>query len=344
MDFSQIFFNPSNPAGYSSIYKLSKKTEKSRQKTLDWLSGQDAYTLHKRRLKKFPRRKTMVRGIDDQWQMDLVDMTKYARYNTNYKFLLTAIDVFSRFAFAVPLKNKTGTEVVKGLTKLFVNRMPRRIQADRGSEFYNLHVRTFLSKRNIPLFSTYNEPKAAMVERFNRTLKERMFRFFTKENTYRYIEVLPHLLFSYNNSVHRITKTKPSEVTEHNQDQIWERLYKKELQPRAAFRFKVGDVVRLSKIKNKFEKGYTPNWTEEYFYVAARRGTHPVTYKIKDDAGEILEGSFYEPELQLIRTPTEYPIDVIKSRKLKNNKSEHYVHFRGWPDSFNQWIPAENLL
>lgn len=347
MEFSKIYYNPSNPAGYGSIQKLMSESGSSRKDTLQWLSGQDSFTLHRKKLRKFPRRKTMVSGVNVQYQVDLVDMVKYARYNSNYKYILTAIDVFSRYAYAIPLKNKTGVEVVKALKKIFVSNQPLRLQSDYGVEFYNIDVKTFLAKRKIDLFSTSNETKAAIVERFNRTLKERMFRYFTKNNTYRYLDILNDMVSGYNTSVHRIIKMRPIDVTKENEKMLWERLYGDTLKTNSHFRFEIGDVVRISKMKDIFEKGYTPNWTREYFYIIGRRNTNPVTYKLKDSRGEVLKGSFYEPEIQKIKSPTDetsYPIDIIRRKKMKNNKMKYYVHYRGWPDSFNEWIDAENLM
>lgn len=345
--FTDIYYNLSNPAGYASIDKLSRESKTSKKDALQWLSGQDAFTLHRKKLHKYPRRKTMVQGMNIQYQIDLVDMVKYARYNSNYRYLLTAIDVFSRYAYAVPLKNKTGVEVVKALKKIFVTNQPIRIQTDRGVEFLNLHVKTFLAKRKIKLFSTSNETKAAIVERFNRTLKERMFRYFTKSGSYRYIDVLDELITGYNNSIHRITKMRPVDVSEENQEELWNRLYGEDLKSKSHFKFEIGDTVRISRMKDIFEKVYTPNWSREHFRIIARRGTNPVTYKLKDVAGEIISGSFYEPELQKIQAPsveTNYPIDIIRRKKLKNNKMKFYVHYRGWPNTFDEWIDAENIV
>ena len=345
--FADLYYNVSDPVGYGSVDKLKNKTQASKKETLQWLSGQDAYTLHKKKLQKFSRRKTMVRGMNIQWQLDLVDMIKYARYNSNYKYLLTSIDVFSRYAHAVPLKKKTGSEVVRALKKILTSQQPLRLQVDRGAEFYNVNVRTFLAKRNIALFSTYNETKAAMVERFNRTLKERMFRYFTKNRTYKYLDVLNDLVTGYNNSMHRITRMKPVDVNKENESDLWKRLYSSTLRARNKFKFKIGDAVRLGRLKNKFEKGYTPNWTTEHFHIFGRRGTNPVTYKLKDEDGEVIKGSFYEPELQKIQLPNSesvYPVDIIRTKKFKNKQIKHYVHYRGWPDKFDEWVDAENMV
>ena len=150
--FARIYFDPSNPSGFGSIHKLTKAAQKNDPKiTLndvkDWARYNDTYTLHKKRLRKYPMRKTISRGLDHQWQMDLVDLTKYARQNNNYRFILTSIDVFSRYAFAVPIKNKSGTQVAAAMEKIFILREPKIIQVDKGSEFYNSSVDALLKKK-----------------------------------------------------------------------------------------------------------------------------------------------------------------------------------------------------
>ena len=128
--------------------------------------------------------------------------------------------------------------------------------------------------------------KAAIVERFNRTLKEKMWRFFTHKKSFRYMEVLKDLLTSYNNSYHRTIKTTPRSVTSQNEDSIWHTMYghPKLLPDETAvrFKFKIGDLVRISKVKRIFDKGYTANWTREIFKVFACEPRKPPVYRLTD--------------------------------------------------------------
>ena len=349
---SKIYYDISNPAGYSSIDKLYNAALKELpnlklKQVKDWLRRQDTYTLHNKARKRYPRRKTLSRGIDDVWQMDLCDMTSHSKYNNGYKFLLTVIDVFSRYAFVRPLKNKSGIEVSKAIKDIFdkEERLPKKVGVDMGSEFYNRNVKSLLDKHGIRLYSVNSITKMSMVERLNRSLKGRMFKYFTRHNTRKYIDVLQKLVESYNLSKHRIIKLAPAEVDKSIEKILWKRLYQNEFAKSVKYKHKVGDYVRISKIKKTFEKGYLPNWSTELFIIAERRATKPPTYKLKDLKDELLKGSFYEHELQLMDKPTPddlYQVDVLRKRKT-GRKTEYLVHYRGWPSQFDEWISGEQL-
>lgn len=349
---SKIYYDVSNPAGYSSVDKLYSAARKELptlrlKQVKDWLRDQETYTLHNKARKRYPRRKTLSRGIDDVWQMDLCDLSSISRYNNGYKFLLTGIDVFSRYAFVRPLKNKSGIEVTKALKDIFEkeNRSPQKLGVDMGTEFYNRNVKSLLDSHDIKLYSVYSIVKMGVIERFNRTLKSKMFKYFTKHNTRRYIDVLQNLVDSYNKSKHRTIQLAPAQVDKSKEKVLWKKLYKNEFVKSVKYRFKVGDYVRISKIKKTFEKGFLPNWTKEYFIIADRLATKPPTYKVKDFQGELIKGRFYEPELQLVTKPTPdapYQVDVLQTKKIRK-KTMYLVHFRGWPSSFDEWISEEQL-
>lgn len=125
----------------------------------------------------------MVSGIDDQWQADLVDVRALSRYNRGFQFLLTCIDIFSKYAWVIPLKNKTGISLTKAFKQILKSgRRPLKLQTDKGSEFFNRNVKQFLEQHHIHLFATHDETKASIVERFNRTFKEKMWKYFTAKN------------------------------------------------------------------------------------------------------------------------------------------------------------------
>lgn len=349
---SSIYYDPKNPAAYSSLYRLFNAAKGINdsiriEDVKNWLKGQDVYTQHKPTRKKYRRRITVVRGIDDTWQLDLVVLTNIARYNSNFGYLLTAIDVFSRFAFAEPIKRKSGAEVTRALETIIAksNRLPRMIFVDKGSEFYNSNFTSLLSKKGIGIYSINSEMKASVIERFNRTLLSKLFKYFTKTNTRRFIEVLPDFMSAYNSSKHRTIGMAPENVSIENEERLWRKLYARDLLRRPEFKYKLNDRVRISKVKGKFEKGYLPGWSDEHFIVVHRRGTNPPTYKLKDLQNTVLKGSFYESEIQKISTPSDddrYQIEIIRSRKRKG-KIQHFVHYKGWPDKFDEWIDAEQI-
>jgi len=163
----------------------------------------------------------------------------------------------------IPLKNKTGTEVASALQKVFKERKPEKLWVDEGKEFYNKHVQQL-----VDLYSTENEEKSSVVERWNRTMKEKMFRYFTANSARKYIDILDEFVNSYNNTVHSSIKMTPMEASKReNENQVWRNLYGDYSPPeRKAPKFSIDDNVRITKKKSIFEKGYMPNWTEEIFY------------------------------------------------------------------------------
>eukprot|EP00732_Lithocolla_globosa_P001254 Lithocolla_globosa_v1_NODE_591_length_3661_cov_41.346644.p1 type:complete len:354 gc:universal NODE_591_length_3661_cov_41.346644:876-1937(+) len=307
------------------------------------LEGVDAYTLNKQALKNFQRRRVYAGGIDVQWQIDLADLSRLSKENKGFKYLLTVIDVLSKYAWAVPLKTKTGPEVRAALDKIFASgRIPKIIQSDDGKEFYNSRVQELFKKHNITHFSTNNETKASIVERFNRTLKGRMYKYFDVTQSFRYIDVLDDLLEGYNNSYHRSIKMKPSEVNQDNEHQVLSSLYSDDVHMDRQPKLKVGDHVRISGVKHIFGKSFEGEWSIEVFKISEVLNTQPPTYKIVDLMGEDVIGSFYEEELQRVAKPETFRIEkIIRRRK---NGSEVLVKWLGYPDKFNQWIPAEDVI
>ena len=194
-----------------------------------WLSMQDAYTLHKPVTRRFKRRCVVVGGPNQQWQADLVDMSRLKQSNNEITFLLTVIDVFSKRAWCVPLKNKSAAALVVAFRQLLSNsnnRAPTTLQTDKGSEFLNRPLQRLLKEYGVHHFTTHNEDtKASIVERFNRTLKTRMWRYFTKNQTLRYVDVLQDFVRSYNNTYHRSIGMAPSAVNGANQEMVWQRMY-----------------------------------------------------------------------------------------------------------------------
>ena len=312
----------------------------------DWLEKQETYTLHKPAAKSYPRNRVVVSGKDDQFQADLVDLSSISKYNNGYRYLLTVIDILSKYAFAIPLKTKTGPELKQALIKIFkTGRIPAKLQSDHGTEFLNRIVQTYLKSKNVHFFVTNSEIKASVIERLNRTLKNKMYRYFTYKNTWKYIDKLPSFLKSYNNSYHRSIRMKPSQVTKKNDGVVWDTLYGKSIsEPIGRFVFNIGDKVRISKVKRTFEKGYTPNWSREIFTIAERLPRRPPVYRVKDYDGEVLQGVFYEQELQKVQKEDDvYQIEkVIKKRTVKG-KTEYFVKWRGYPDKFNSWVPASSV-
>jgi hypothetical protein len=343
---AEIYYDPSHPAAYGSIQKLRKALPDIDKAVIaEWITRQDPITLHKPARKKFSRLKIRVLYKDQQWQADLCDMQKYAVDNDNNNYIMTVIDCFSKYAWALPLKSKHGPEIVAALKKIFKERKCTKLQTDRGKEFINKPVQDFLRDKNVKFFTANNpDIKAAIVERFNRTLKGKMWRFFTHRKTTRYIDVLPQLVQSYNNTVHSSIKMAPSEVSVLNQIEVYKNIYgprgsNPERRPPIKYKFKAGDYVRIQKEKLKFEKGYEATFTHETFVIdrqMTHHRTHPV-YKLKDLNDEELDSIFYEHELVRAAKPDRRKkFDVEEVLEEKGDKM--LVKWVGYPASFNEWI------
>ena len=350
-----LYYDVTSAGSFGGLDRLHRQVRRddeyniSKSFVREWLSSQDAYTLHRPIRKRWKRNRVYVASMDEQWEIDLVDMSNISRANDSFRYLLTIIDVLSKYAFAVPLKTKTGREVLTAFDSCVTEsgRQPIQVHSDEGMEFLNHTFQQYLKDKDIHHFTTGNkEIKAAVVERFNRTLRSRMYRYFTANYTKRYIDVLPELLEGYNNSYHRSIKMTPSSVTRKNEDVAWHNLYtpKGEGQ-KMTFHFQVGDQVRITKAKKKFEQGYLPNWTEEVFRIGFRIPRSPPVYKLRDAMGEPLMGTFYEKELQKVKISKDslYRVEKIMEEKTVGRKKWMLVKWKGYPSKFNSWVAASDF-
>ena len=306
----EIYTDISNPASFSSPWKLFKaiRSRGHRDVTLldveRFLEGQRSYTLHRHFNPKFKRRKVLARGVGYQYQADLIDYAPLKRENKGLTFLLSVIDVFSCYALLIPLKSKHGETVRDGLVRVFEHmRLPVKFQTDKGKEFYNRHVCELLQKNTVHHFSTEQDVKAQIVEHFNRTVREVMKRYMTHVRSLKYIDIIPDFLERYNNRPHSsIYPYAPSSVNKDNEKVVHELQYGEYLKERKRHhKFSIGDHVRISQYRGTFRKSYRDkNFTEEIFEVVDKLFTNPPMYCLKDLNGELIEGSFYERELQRV--------------------------------------------
>ena len=335
-----VYYNLREPGGFGGIQALQRHTGKSRSAICKFLQGEDAYTLHKPTRIRFSRRRTYTKGINDLFQADLVDVSSISKYNDGYRYILTCIDVFSKTAWALPLKTKSGLEVTAVFESILADRKCNMLQTDKGTEWLNSTFQAMLRKYNIKFYTSENDDiKAAVVERFNRTLKSKMWRYFTHKNTRRFVDVLPDLLYSYNNTYHRSIGMKPSDVHTTNENKVRKRLYPLKSKRKPKWKLLVDDKVRISMQRRPFKKGYIGGWSEEIFVVDARYPTQPVTYRIKDLAGETIKGKFYEPELQkILKRDDIYIIEKIVKTRKRAGAIEYFVKWRGYSDKFNSWV------
>jgi hypothetical protein len=265
--------------------------------------------------------------MDSDHQIDLADMRSVKKYNNQFNYILTCIDVLSRYAWAIPVKNKTAALVAAAYQKIIdEGRKPWRIFSDKGREFMG-EFKKMTESNDITLIFTENPiVKASMVERYNRTLKTRLYKHFTKTNSFKWLKILPKIVRAINHSVHRITEMRPADVTHQNAQKLYKKLYSKAKHMRMVNKkkhkgkFEIGDVVRISKEKGVFYKGYTPNFKSEKFIVAKKLIRDQIVYTLKDFEGVDLTSIFYEPELVKVRSSDggTSPVRRKRGRPRKN--------------------------
>ena len=260
--------------------------------------------------------------------------------------MLNVIDVFSKYSWSIPLKDKKGLTVENAFKQIVKQsgRICKHIWVDKGKEFYNKDMDEWLQGNNINRYSTYGEHKSAVVERFNRTLKEIMWKRFTAENTRNWIDMLDKLLHEYNNRRHSTIGMTPvnASLKENEMKVLQTVTNKKKAIPLTKPKYKVGDKVRMSRVKGIFEKGYLPNWSEEVYTIEKVQKTAPITYIIKDSLGEVIQGSFYSEELQ--KTSQEiYRIEKVIRKKKIDGVEHAFVKWNGYSKKHNQWIPVSQL-
>ncbi|KAL9979408.1 hypothetical protein ACROYT_G017070 [Oculina patagonica] len=287
---------------------------------------------------------------DDEWEGGGLANNYKAIYYRDPEKLIEKLDVIcgsinaGNTSYELKNQDKKGASITSAFNNIIINdkRKPEYLWVDKGSEFYNKTFKEWLKQNDIKMYSTFNEGKAVVIERFNRTLKNKMYKQFTIQGNTQYLEMLPILVKEYNNTKHSSIKMTPTEASkEKNQGIVYLNLYG-DMEPLSAKpKFKVGDKVRISKYKRKvFDKGYTPNWSEEIFIVDKIQYTNPITYKLKDLNNEEIQGSFYESELLKAKQEV-FRIDKVIRRNYK--KKQALVKWKGYSDEFNSWIPIKDL-
>jgi len=332
-----VYFDPENPGSFGGVSRLKKAVGADPSK---WLLSQNAYTLHKPARRRFRRRKYIVKGIDSLWQADLADFKSIAKWNNGNSYVLVVIDVFSKYVWAEPVKNKEAKTTLEAFRKILNRdqRVPKNFMTDKGREFDNVQMKNYCSKQDINYYTSQNpETKAAIAERVIRTLKSRLYRYFEHKKVWKYTDVLQKIVDSYNGSKHRSIGMAPNEVSAANENRVRRKLYPKS-QSKPSFKFNIGDQVRLAREKPVFGKGYKQQWTDEIFTVCQQKRTDPPTYKVKDYNGESIVGTFYEPELQKVIDTGVYSVDKILKTRTRKGKKEFFVSWKGYPDSMNSWV------
>lgn len=301
--------------------------------------------LHRSVRSNFRRRRVHIKGLKDLFQADLVEMIPYAKSNRGYRYILVVINAFSKFVWMVPVKRKTGELVTAAIESILkkLKWSPKNLQTDLGKEFYNRPFQQLMTKYRINHYSVYSTKKASIVERVNRTLKAIMWKRFSFQGSYKWLDWLPEVAREYNNRVHTTIGMKPADVTKKDEKRLLTTVYRPQNIKAVKLttqKFTIGDPVRISKYRQQFFKGYTPNWSNEVFRIREVKLGDPITYLLRDSKGEDILGGFYREELQKVAHPDVYLVERILRRK----KDKVLVKWLGMDSSHSSWIDRRNVV
>jgi len=338
---NELYYNLPNSSAFAGQKQLQLQSKKPLKDVKTWLSKQRVYTLHKQIKRRYPTRPYRAKFKNQFWETDLVDMQNYVNENDSFKYIITVIDVFSRYGFALALKNKSKLSIINAFKSIFENEQPKYLSSDEGKEFTNKLFTSFLNGLNIKQFFRKPPLKAALCERYNRTLKMKIEKYFTHMGNHRWVDILPDVVTSYNNAYHRTIKMSPSEAyNKKNRKKVF-RMQEERIKAMNTYRkqkFKKGDYVRIAKYKPLFEKGYTPNWSEEVFIIVKIHSKYkPIMYSVKDYNNEVIDGKFYTEELQKIAKPEFFAVENVIESKGKRSLVKFFNYHKP------EWVLTKSI-
>jgi hypothetical protein len=350
---SKIYNDLTNPSAFAGIQPLWEEAQKiDKRITLKdvkhYLEGHRTYSLMRPRRVHFPRSKTVAAGFMTDCHVDLADFKALSRTNKGNRYLLLGIDVLSKMVFVEPLRSKKAEGMPAAFDNL-IKRMPMkpmRIFSDLGTEFCNKHMREYFEREDIQKLQASNATtKASLAERAIRNLKQRLYRYFSHNKTTTWINVVQQIVDAINRSKSRVHGMRPIDVNFDNAQQVWEKIYGNDLIPRnEKLKFTAGDLVRLSRGKGIFEKGYIPSWGDEILEIdRVGSKSRPVKYRLAN-RGQKLKGFYYGEELARARKETdiERKIEkILRKRKLPDGTYEVLVRYVGIDEP--EWIHEDEL-
>ena len=295
----------SGPAAFGSLNNLVKLSGLPRVKVSQFLLSKPSYTKIKNRRRKFPRLQVKARFINDIWCMDLAQVDKLSSWNSNTKFLMVSVDVFSRFVRVQPMRNKNAETTRAAFIRMCSDQgnnliFPKKLWVDRGKEFFG-DFRDFCQDVGIHIYHTFSETKACFAERAIRSLKSLIYKYLEERRTDCYLPKLQNFTRTLNTRVNRSTGLPPEKVQNGDFMTI---LYKESMKTNRLPSLKIGEFVRIAKVSTSFSKGYKPQFTDEIFKVIDIKTTIPrVSYELEDLNGEKILGKFYPEELSKQNPP-----------------------------------------
>ena len=341
------YTNPSRPVSYSGRNIVSRYTKIPGQRVTNSLAHHPSYVLHREVKRPRTYNPIILYSPRKLFQADLIDLASRSKDNDDVKYVLIVVDSFTRKCWARTLVDKTADRVLSEFKDIYKSSGKfERLMTDAGSEFIAKKFKAWMNKENIKF--TRGNPHAPHVERLNRTIQSKLFRYMTENETRRWVDVLQRVVDAYNARRHRMIKMSPNEAEKKvNRAKVIDavsRYYQKALSKRRDPKFKVGDVVSIQKYKNVFAKGYDQVFTDELFKIYEVHTKLPISmYTLTEYDGTVITGRFYENELQLAKYDVYKVEKVLKTRRRKG-VSESFVKWKGWPDKYNQWIPDTDVV
>jgi hypothetical protein len=326
------------------------------------------------------KNQAVVREPKKMFDVDLADFSKLAKHNDSYKFVLVVTDIFSKMLFTHALKTKGMVEVRDAFENIIqqIGKAPKKLRSDSGSEFLNSVMREFYQKHNIDHYTATNNSKAIYAERAILSLKRILYRYMVHHNKLRWLEALPKLTTSFNNTYHSTIRMRPVDVNSSNKLQVWANQFllpqvnqiirqrrkramslkdikkmekiKTQNQVRKAkrvvYKFKVNDYVRVSTERSPFERVYDQKFTGEIFKVIRRYARNNIPlYKLQDLQEDPVRGVYYQYEMVKVKYDPDqaFKIDRVLKYRTKNKKKEALVRWKYYPSKFDSYIPVQNI-
>lgn len=351
---SKIYYDPAHPASYAGVdrlYKAVKSKGITKKHVKKWLQSQQTYTITRPARRRFKRHHIYVTSRFERWDTDLMDVSDTAHANDKTRFILVCIDLFSRFLWVEPLKNKQGKTVAEALSRILSHtKSPLVIRHDAGLEYLNKNVTDVFKKYKIYNYSVTDGPKASYAERCIRTLRLKIARYLLQNNSHRYIDELDKLVLSYNKAKHNSTGWAPVSVTDANTAQVMVdsyALFYKRRRRNVSTKYKAGQLVRISHLGSRFAKESHYLWSTEVFRInkIVQRTDGPV-YELIDLKNNIIGGKFYDYEIQHVdeNVDTVYRIDKVLRRRTFRGRRQALVSWWGYNEDHNSWIDEKQLF
>ena len=352
------YSNPNSPFAFSGVRKIQKfiNNQLSKEEINQILLKKESYTLMKQSFDK-KKNKTYTPIIAykylDNLQGDLIDVSSLSQENNNIKFLFCIVDIFTRYAWVFAIENKKADTILEVLHYFFRMKDEKvlNISFDFGGEFKNVKIQSFLKKKNVKVWFSVSPNKCSIVEAFQKYLQRKIYAYLIEKETNSFIEVLPDIVYGYNNSYHSFLKMSPNEAM------LKENLYKvqkshfslfKRFNKKKKPKYSIGDIVRVTLDKKSFLKRRSYQIQNSYakyeIYKISIKNTIEPKYFLKhiDSEEKLVNGYFYENELIPVKNYS-FRGNVIKKRKNKKGRNEYLFKFRGYPDRFNQWLGSQDI-